>query len=38
MMAPVMTLVLHVVFGIVLGAIYALERPETPHALQSARN
>lgn len=38
MMAPVMTLALHVVFGIVLGAIYAVERPETPHALQGACN
>ncbi len=37
MMAPIMTLMLHVVFGFVLGAIYALERPEDTGALQGAR-
>ena len=32
-MAPVMTLVLHVIFGAVLGGIYGLEHPEgTEHA------
>lgn len=28
MMAPVMTLVLHVTYGVVLGGVYGLERPE----------
>lgn len=28
MMAPVMTLVLHVIYGLVLGGVYALERPD----------
>lgn len=37
MMAPVMTLMLHVIFGFVLGAVYALERPEDTGALQGAR-
>lgn len=37
MMTPVMTLMLHIVFGLVLGAIYALERPDTSRALQGAR-
>jgi hypothetical protein len=36
-MAPVMTLMLHVVFGFVLGAIYALERPQPTHALRGMR-
>ncbi len=34
MMAPVMTFVLHVIFGAVLGAIYGLERPNA--ALQAS--
>jgi hypothetical protein len=37
MLAPVMTLMLHVAFGIVLGAVYALERLVSPRALQGAR-
>ncbi len=37
MMAPVMTLMLHIVFGFVLGAVYAFERPEDTGALQGAR-
>jgi hypothetical protein len=37
MMAPVMTLVLHVVFGFVLGAVYALERPQPTHEFQGMR-
>jgi hypothetical protein len=37
MMAPVMTLVLHVIFGLVLGAIYALERPDPTHEFQGMR-
>ncbi len=28
--APVMTLVLHVIYGAVLGGVYGLERPEAP--------
>ena len=28
MMAPVMTLVLHIIFGAVLGGVYGAERPE----------
>lgn len=38
MMAPVMTLMLHVVFGFVLGAVYALERPEDTSALLRTRS
>jgi hypothetical protein len=29
MMAPVMTLVLHIIFGAVLGGVYSAERPES---------
>ena len=29
MVAPVMTLVLHIIFGAVLGGVYGAERPET---------
>ncbi len=29
MMAPVMTLVLHIIFGAILGGVYGAERPET---------
>ena len=36
-MAPVMTLMLHIVFGFVLGTVYTLERPEDTSALQGAR-
>lgn len=32
-MAPIMTLILHLIFGAVLGGVYALERPE-PARLQ----
>ena len=28
MMAPVMTLVLHVIFGAVLGGVYSAEQPD----------
>jgi hypothetical protein len=38
MMAPVMTLMLHVVFGFVLGAVYALERPDPTHEFQGVRS
>lgn len=37
MMAPIMTLMLHIVFGFVLGAVYALERPDPTRALQGMR-
>lgn len=37
MTAPVMTLMLHVVFGLVLGAVYALERPDLAHEFQEMR-
>ncbi len=36
MMAPVMTLVLHIIFGAVLGGVYGAERPETPHELRAS--
>ena len=36
MMAPVMTLVLHIIFGAVLGGVYGAERPESINVLQSA--
>ena len=36
MMAPVMTLVLHVIFGAVLGGVYGAERPGTVHQLQTS--
>jgi hypothetical protein len=38
MMAPVMTLMLHVVFGFVLGAVYALERPDPTQQLERMRS
>lgn len=31
MMAPVMTLILHVIYGVVLGGMYGVERPELAH-------
>jgi hypothetical protein len=37
MTAPVMTLILHIVFGFVLGAVYALERPDPTHEFQGMR-
>lgn len=37
MMAPVMTLMLHIVFGFVLGAVYALERPEASGEIHGVR-
>ena len=37
MMAPAMTLVLHVIFGAVLGVVYGAERPENAHQLQIAQ-
>jgi len=36
-MAPVMTLVMHVIYGIVLGATYGFERPEQTSGYQEAR-
>jgi hypothetical protein len=36
-MAPVMTLILHIIYGVVLGAVYGLERPEMVHELQASR-
>ncbi len=36
MMAPVMTLMLHVVYGLVLGGIYALERPDPTREFQGS--
>jgi hypothetical protein len=32
-----MTLVLHVIYGLVLGAVYGLERPDPTHAFQGLR-
>jgi hypothetical protein len=37
MLAPVMTLMLQIVFGFVLGAVYALERPKDTGAMQGVR-
>jgi hypothetical protein len=37
MMAPVMTLILHVIYGFVLGTVYALERPDQTHEFQGMR-
>jgi hypothetical protein len=37
MMAPVMTLILHVIYGFVLGTVYALERPDQTHEFQVMR-
>jgi hypothetical protein len=37
MMAPVMTLMLHVVYGFRLGAIYAFERPHSTREFQGMR-
>jgi hypothetical protein len=34
MMAPVMTLVLHIIFGAVLGGVYGAESPKAAHQLQ----
>jgi len=34
MMAPIATLVLHIIYGAVLGSIYGLERPEAIRELQ----
>lgn len=36
-MAPVMTLVLHIIYGAVLGAIYGLQRPESTNLQASHR-
>lgn len=30
-MAPAMTLILHIIYGVVLSGIYGLERPEPAH-------
>jgi hypothetical protein len=35
MMAPGMTMVLHIIFGAVLGGVYGAERPETVRRLQA---
>jgi len=37
MMAAVMTLVMHVIYGIVLGGVYGLERPETSAEFHPSR-
>jgi hypothetical protein len=37
MMAPVMKLILHVIYGFVLGTVYALERPDQTHEFQGMR-
>jgi hypothetical protein len=37
MMTPVMTLMLHIVFGFVLGAVYGLERPDPTPEFQGTR-
>jgi hypothetical protein len=37
MMAPIMTLVLHMIFGAVLGGVYGAERPDALNLLQRAR-
>lgn len=34
MMAPTMTLMLHIVYGFVLGGVYALERPDSTREFQ----
>lgn len=36
MMGPGMTMILHVIFGAVLGGIYGAERPEIAHRLQAS--
>jgi hypothetical protein len=36
-MAPVMTLVLHLIFGAVLGGVYGAERPELVPTIETAR-
>lgn len=36
MMAPGMTMVLHIIFGAVLGGIYGAERPAIAHRLQAS--
>jgi hypothetical protein len=38
MMSPITTLLLHVIYGVVLGAVYALERPDPTHELQGMRS
>ena len=35
-MAPGMTMVLHIIFGAVLGVVYGAERPETAHRFQTS--
>ena len=37
MMAPVMTLIMHIIYGVVLGGVYGLERPEPAHELHVSR-
>jgi hypothetical protein len=37
MTAPIMTLMLHIVFGFVLGSVYALERPDPTREFQGMR-
>jgi hypothetical protein len=36
--APIMTLVLHIIFGAVLGGVYGLERPDSPVQLERPRS
>lgn len=36
MMAPVMTLIMHLVYGVVLGGVYGLERPEPAHQFKTS--
>ena len=36
-MAPLMTLMLHLIFGLVLGWIYGLEHPDPVHELQPSQ-
>jgi len=36
MMAPVMTLVLHLIYGAVMGGVYGLERPESAHQFRAS--
>lgn len=35
-MAPVMTLILHMVYGVVLGGVYGLEHPELAHEFEAS--
>lgn len=37
MMAPVMTLVMHIIYGAVLGGVYGLEHPESAREFEASR-